>query len=40
MYQNNTNLSMELGEDELLGLVSQDERLMIDFIVNCLQLRP
>ena len=32
-------MSMDLSEDELLGLVSQDERLMIDFIVNCLQLR-
>ena len=39
MYQGNTNLSMDLSEDELLGLVSQDERLMIDFIVNCLQLK-
>ena len=35
-----TSLSMELTDDQVLGQVSQDERLLIDFIINCLQLKP
>ena len=36
----NEVLDLLLSDEEVLNRVSQDERLMIDFIDNCLQLRP
>ena len=35
-----STISMKLSDDEILGKVSQDERLLIDFIICCLQLKP
>ena len=35
-----TSLNLDLTDDEVLSRVSQDERLLIDFITNCLQLKP
>ena len=31
---------LQASDEEVLSRVTQDERLMIDFIINCLQLKP
>lgn len=35
-----SQISLRLSDDDILGQVSQEERLMVDFIMNCLELKP